>query len=86
MTLFEFNNLDIQDKHSVLFGNTGLDVKLIAFRDENEKKYSLWYCESFYIELCAINGKVSSIIGIEPTDDKIDLYIDFLNEIEKQSE
>jgi|WetSurMetagenome_2_1015567.scaffolds.fasta_scaffold1636478_1 hypothetical protein len=56
MTLSEFNNLDIRDKHAVLFGNSGHDTKFIALRDENEEKYSLWYCDGFYIEMCAVNG------------------------------
>lgn len=84
MFLFEFNNLDLEDKRGYIFSlpPKGDKGRLIVFRDEGDMKYSLWDCDSFLAEMCAKNGRVIKIEGVELTDDRINLYIDWVKEHE----
>lgn len=81
MTLFEYNNMDLKDRHAFIFGLRGdHPVRFSCLRDDGDSKYSLWDCGEFYVEMCAINGKVIKAEGIELTDDRINLYIDWIIE------
>jgi hypothetical protein len=81
MTVYEYNHMDFEDRHHFLFGaSRDINVKFISFRDVDDKKYSLWDCGDFFIEMCAINEKTISFEGIELTDNRINLYIDWLGE------
>jgi hypothetical protein len=81
MNIYEYNNPDLEDRRNFLFGNRGNNyVRFNSFRDEGDYKYSLWDCGNFFVEMCARNGKVIKVEGIELTDDRINLYIDWVNE------
>jgi hypothetical protein len=82
MFLFEFNNLDLEDKRAYIISlpPRGDKGRLLLFRDEGDLKYSLWDCDSFLAEMCALNGEVVKVEGIEPTDNRINLYLDWIEE------
>jgi len=81
MTLYEYNNLDLEDRRRSLFVDRGdNDVKFVSLREDGDKKYLLWSYNYFFVELCNENGEVVSIEGIEPTDDRVNLYIDYFEE------
>ena len=81
MTLYEYNNMDIDDRYNYLFGNRGNNyVKINCIREDGDYKYSLWDCGDFFVEMCAINGKVIQVEGIEPGDERFNLYIDWVKE------
>jgi hypothetical protein len=69
MFLFEFNNLDLEDKRAYIISlpPRGDKGRLLLFRYEGDLKYSLWDCDSFLAEMCALNGKVVKIEGIDLT-------------------
>jgi hypothetical protein len=87
MTLFEYNNLDFNDRYNFLFAKREDNyVRFNCLRDDGEYKYSLWDCGSFFVELCALNGKAVKVEGIELTDDRINLYIDFVKGMKSEIE
>jgi hypothetical protein len=47
MTLYQFNSLDENEKHQLVW-NEGV---LLASREDNELKYLLYQVDSFYVEL-----------------------------------
>lgn len=79
MTLYEFNNLDLEDKYDFVW-RTRDGVSLNCFRDDGEYKYVLFDCGSFFAESCVLKGKTLKIEGFDLKDDRINLYIDWLNE------
>jgi len=83
MFLFEFNNLDLEDKRAFLFGrDRDNNIRFSCIRDDGDYKYTLWNCGDFFVEMCALNGKLVKIEGFELTDDRINLYIDWVREHE----
>jgi len=81
MTLYEFNNLDLDAKYYYLFPGRGSnDVKLVSLREDGDKKYMLWAYNYFFVEYCSENGGIVSIEAIESDDDRINLYIDYFQE------
>jgi hypothetical protein len=82
MFLFEFNNLDLEDKRGYIFSLPPKEDKgrLIVFRHDGDLRYSLWDCDTFLAEMCAEKGKAIKIEEIELTDDRINLYLDWLEE------
>jgi hypothetical protein len=85
MFLFEFNNLDLEDKRDYINGlpPTSNDKgRFVTYRKEGDMYISLWDCDTFFVEMYALNRKVLKIEGIELDDDRINLYIDWVNEHE----
>jgi hypothetical protein len=81
VTLIEFNAMELYEKYRFLFSKRGDNhVGFNCFRDDDDYKFSLWDCDSFLAEMCALNGKVLKIEGIKLTDDRINLYINWLEE------
>jgi hypothetical protein len=80
MTLVEFNEMDFLERHRYLFG--GKDVGFKCFREDDEYKYSLWDCGSFYAEmqLRKSDRKVTMVDGIGLNDERINFYLDWINE------
>jgi hypothetical protein len=78
MYLFEFNNLDLDIKYNFVWGSREEGVGFKCFRDEGDYRYVLFDCGSFFAEQCILNGEVISIEGFELTDDRLNLYIDFV--------
>ena len=76
MYIFEFNNLDLDDRYNYVWGARE-GVRFKSFRDEGEYRFVLFDCGTFFAEQCILNCKVISIEGFEITDDRINLYIDF---------
>ena len=79
MFLFEFNNLDLEDKYNFVW-RVREGVHLSCFREEGDYKYVLFDCGSFFAESCVLNGKTITVEGIELTDDRINLYLDWMEE------
>ena len=77
MYLYEFNNLDLEDKYNFVWGAREERVRFKSFRDEGDYRYVLFDCGTFFAEKCLKNEKIISIEGFELTDDRINLYIDF---------
>jgi hypothetical protein len=77
MFLFEFNNLDLDDKYEFVWC-TRDGVKLSCIRDDGDYHYALFDCGTFFAETCACNGKTIKIDGFELTDDRINLYLDWI--------
>jgi hypothetical protein len=62
MYLFEFNNLDLEDKRAYIFSLPRENKdRFVAFRYEGDLKFSLWNCDSFFAEMSALNGKVVKV-------------------------
>ena len=80
MYLFEFNNLDLDDRYNYVWDKRDEGVRFKTFRDEGDCRYVLFDCVNFFAEQCIRNGKVISIEGFELTDDRLNLYIDFAME------
>jgi len=81
MTLYEYNNLDFNDRYNFLFSKRGNNlVQFNCFRDDGVFKYSLWNCGDFFVEMCysKAQNKVIRIEGIAQDDKKVDQYIDFV--------
>lgn len=53
-------------------------VSLTCFREEGDYKYALFDCGSFFAESCVLNGKTVKIEGFELTDDRLNLYLDWI--------
>ncbi|MBW6502331.1 MAG: hypothetical protein K0B05_13145 [Bacteroidales bacterium] len=78
MFLFEFNNLDMENKWQHIYGLKGNDhCKFVTYRKDGEQTISLWDCGSFFAELYVLNKKILKIEGIELDSCRIDLYIDY---------
>lgn len=80
MTLVEFLEMDIQERYRYLFGSSNAGFK--CFRDDDDYKYSLWDCGTFYVEIqCRkTDRKVTRVDGLALEDDRINLYLDYINE------
>jgi len=53
MTLVEFNEMDLIEKHKFLFGERTSEIRFNSLRDDDDYKYSLWDCGDFYVEMVA---------------------------------
>ena len=83
MTLVEFNELDLIEKHKFLFRERTIEIKFNSFRDDENHKYSLWDCGDYFVEMIAskaILGKVVSIEAMSINDERINDYIEFIKE------
>ncbi len=80
MTLVEFNEMELSEKHRYLFGGNNVGFK--CFRDDDDFKYSLWDCGAFYAEMqCRKKDKkITMVEGIGLNDDRINLYLDWINQ------
>jgi predicted helicase len=68
MFLFEFNNLDLEDKRDYIneLPPTSNDKgRFVTYRKEGDMYISLWDCDTFFAEMYALNRKVFKIEGIE---------------------
>ena len=89
MFLFEFNNLDLEDKRDYInqlpptSDNKG---RFVTYRKEGNMYISLWDCDTFFAEMYALNRKVFKIEGIELGDSRIDKYIDYAKDAEAKGE
>jgi hypothetical protein len=89
MFLFEFNNLDLEDKRDYInqLPTTSNDKGwFVTFRKEGDMFISLWDCDTYFAEMYALNRKVLKIEGIELDDSRIDKYIDYAKEAEAKGE
>ena len=78
MYLFEFNNLDLEDKWKHIYGLEGNDYcKFVTYRKEGDCTISLRDCGSFFAEIYVLNKKILKIDGIELDSSRLDLYIDY---------
>ena len=60
MTLYEFNNLDLEEKYTyVWYSKEGVSIN--SFRNDGDYKYLLWDCGTFFVETCALNSKTIKI-------------------------
>lgn len=78
MMLFEFNNLDFEEKYDFVWQS--VECSIHCYRVDGDLNYMLFDCGTFYAESCVLNGKTIKIEGFEPNDDRINLYIDWVNE------
>ena len=80
MTLFEFNELDINERYRYLFSGNIIGFKCLW--DDEEYKYSLWDCGTFYAEVQRrkTDRKITRVDGLTQEDDRINLFLDFINE------
>ena len=79
MFLFEFNNLDLEDKYNFVW-RVREGVNLNCFLEDGDYKYVLFDCETFFAEACVSNGKNLKVKGFEPSDYRINLYLNWLEE------
>jgi len=78
MYLFEFNNLDQEDKWQHIYGIEGDErCKFITYRKDGDQTISLWDCGSFFAEIYVLNKEILKIEGIELDSSRLDLYIDY---------
>jgi len=78
MALYEFNNLDLEDKFNYVWNSPESGFKCYCV--EGGYKYVLFDCGKFFAESCVRDGKTISIEGFELTDDRLNAYIDWMEE------
>jgi hypothetical protein len=78
MMLIEFNNLDLEEKYDFVWQS--LDCSFNCYRVDGDLNYMLFDCGTFYAESCVQAGKTIKIEGFELNDDRVNLYIDWVNE------
>jgi hypothetical protein len=78
MYLYEFNNLDLEDKYDFIWRSDGAGLK--CFRDDGDYRYILFDCGTFLAEKCLLKGKVIKIEGFELTDIRVNHYIRWVEE------
>jgi hypothetical protein len=74
MTLPEFNQLPLEDKHRFFLGNKKLRLK--SYRYYYNQKVSLFELDDFFIEVYfhSIGDKISNIRAIAKDDNILDAY------------
>jgi hypothetical protein len=85
MTLYEFNNLTLEEKYEFVW--TGLDRRLIAFRDFENQKIALFDCGTFFAETYFLPAvkRMLKIEGFCQDDSRLDSYIEFAAKYDSES-
>lgn len=75
MTLVEFNNLSLEEKHSFVISDKSL--RLIAFREYYNQKVTLFSADTFFIETFFFpeENRFIRIHAIDLDDKAINIYI-----------
>jgi hypothetical protein len=89
MFMFEFNNLPLEEKHAFIFRLPAVDKgRFISYWKDDNLTVSLWDCDSFFAEIYFFekDRKIIKIEGIELTDERVNLYIDYARKADKSGE
>jgi hypothetical protein len=77
MILYEFNNLDFEEKYDFVWQSQ--DCSFNCYRVDGEMNYVLFDCGTFYAESCVQAGKTIKIEGFDFNDDRVSIYIEWVS-------
>jgi hypothetical protein len=82
MTLSEFNQMPLEDRHTFVLGNKRLQLK--CYRYYYNQKVSLFELDDFFIEVYYLTTRemITNIWGIAQDDKILDVYIEQMSRLQ----